>query len=437
MEWYAAAALLIGSIIGLMAFGIPVAFAFLLTNIMGVFVFSSGWSGLTQIVDNSTSLITTFTLAPIPMFILMGSLFFHTGLAIRVFDALDKLLGRIRGRLCYLTVIGGSLFSTLTGSTMANTAMLGSLLVPEMRRRGYSAHMSMGPILGTGGLAMIIPPSSLGVLLASIANIDVGRLLIAGLLPGVVLACLYGFIIFIQTRIFPDSTPNYDIPSSTLLEKLISVVVNILPMGLVVFMVVGFIILGLTTPTEAAAFGVLGVVILTIAFRCLTWSSIKTSMTGTIKTAGMVFFILMNSTVFSQLLALSGASSGMLEFATGLDLAPFTLLAMMFLILLALGMFMDQVSMMLITIPIFFPLAQTLGYDLIWFAIIVLIALEMSLTTPPFGLLLFIMIGVAPKGTTLPQVALAAAPFLFCDAILVGILVGFPVLALYLPGLMS
>lgn len=437
MEWYAAAALLIGSIIGLMAFGIPVAFAFLLTNIMGVFVFSSGWSGLTQIVDNSTSLITTFTLAPIPMFILMGSLFFHTGLAIRVFDALDKLLGRIRGRLCYLTVIGGSLFSTLTGSTMANTAMLGSLLVPEMRRRGYSAHMSMGPILGTGGLAMIIPPSSLGVLLASIANIDVGRLLIAGLLPGVVLACLYGFIIFIQTRIFPDSTPNYDIPSSTLADKLISVVVNILPMGIVVFMVVGFIILGLTTPTEAAAFGVLGVVILAIAFRCLTWSSIKTSMTGTIKTAGMVFFILMNSTVFSQLLALSGASSGMLEFATGLDLAPFTLLAMMFLILLALGMFMDQVSMMLITIPIFFPLAQTLGYDLIWFAIIVLIALEMSLTTPPFGLLLFIMIGVAPKGTTLPQVALAAAPFLFCDAILVGILVGFPVLALYLPGLMN
>ena len=437
MEWYAAAALLIGSIIGLMAFGVPVAFAFLLTNIMGVFVFSSGWSGLTQIVDNSTSLITTFTLAPIPMFILMGSLFFHTGLAIRVFDALDKLLGRIRGRLCYLTVIGGSLFSTLTGSTMANTAMLGSLLVPEMQRRGYSKHMSMGPILGTGGLAMIIPPSSLGVLLASIANIDVGRLLIAGLLPGVVLACLYGLIIFIQTRIFPDSTPNYDVPSSTLAEKAISVVINILPMGIVVFMVVGFIILGLTTPTEAAAFGVLGVLVLAIAFRRLTWSSIKTSMTGTIKTAGMVFFILMNSTVFSQLLALSGASSGMLEFATGLDLAPFTLLAMMFLILLALGMFMDQVSMMLITIPIFFPLAQTLGYDLIWFAIIVLIALEMSLTTPPFGLLLFIMIGVAPKGTTLPQVALAAAPFLFCDAILVGILVGFPVLALYLPGLMN
>ncbi len=144
MEWYSAGSLLIGSIVVLMALGFPVAFAFMITNILGIFVFSSGWSTLIQIVDSSTALLTTFTLSPIPMFILMGSLFFHTGLAIRVFDALDKLLGKIPGRLCFLTVIGGSLFSTLTGSTMANTAMLGSLLVPEMQRRGYSRRMSMG-----------------------------------------------------------------------------------------------------------------------------------------------------------------------------------------------------------------------------------------------------------------------------------------------------
>ena len=437
MEWYYAGGLLIGSIVALMALGVPVAFAFMFTNIMGMFVFSSGWSGLIQIVDNSTNLITTFRLAPIPMFILMGSLFFHTGLAIRVFDALDKLLGRIPGRLCYLTVLGGSLFSTLTGSTMANTAMLGSLLVPEMQRRGYSARMSMGPILGTGGLAMIIPPSSLGVLLASIANIDVGKLLIAGLLPGIVLAGLYGTLIYGQIKLDPESTPNYDIDPTTWMEKLISTCVNILPMGLVVFMVIGFIVLGISTPTEAASFGVLGVVILALAFRCFSFKAIKTSLTGTLRTAGMVFFILMNSTVFSQLLAFSGASRGMLQWAMGFDIAPLVILAMMFLILLALGMFMDQVSMMLITVPIFFPLAEALGYDLIWFALIVLVALEMSLTTPPFGLLLFIMMGVAPKGTTLPQVALAAAPFLVCDLILVFILVGFPTLALYLPGLMD
>ena len=437
MEWYSAGTLLIGVLVALMASGFPVAIAFMITNVLGIFVFSNGWSNLIQIVDNSTYLITTFTLAPIPMFILMGSLFFYTGLASRVFDALDKLLGKIPGRLCYLTVIGGSLFSTLTGSTMANTAMLGSLLVPEMRRRGYNGKMSMGPILGTGGLAMIIPPSSLGVLLASIANVDVGMLLVAGLLPGLVLASLYAGMITLQLKLDPEGAPTYDVDPISLKAKLYEVCINILPMGLVVFMVVGFIVLGWATPSESASFGVLGVVILAVLFRAFTWEAFKTSLMGTVRTAGMVFFILMNSTVFSQLLALSGASEGMLAFATSFSVGPYVILAIMFLVLLMLGMFMDPVSMMLITVPIFYPLAQTLGFDLIWFSLIVLIALEMSQTTPPFGLLLFIMLGMAPRGTTLIQVALAAAPFLLCDLILVLLMVMIPELPLYLPSLME
>ena len=437
MEWYHAGGLLIGSVVALMAIGVPVAITFMITNVIGIFVFSNGWNGLIQIVDNSTDLITSFTLAPIPMFILMGSLFFHTGLAIKVFDALDKLLGRIPGRLCYLTVIGGSLFSTLTGSTMANTAMLGSLLVPEMRRRGYNGRMSMGPILGTGGLAMIIPPSSLGVLLASIANVDVGMLLVAGLLPGLVLATLYAGMITLQLKMNPESAPSYDVEPTTFQEKIYQIVVNILPMGLVVFMVIGFIVFGWATPSESASFGVLGVVILAVAFGKFTWLSFRTSLMGTVRTAGMVFFILMNSTVFSKLLALSGASQGMLDFAIGFDVGPYVVLTIMFCVLLVLGMFMDPVSMMLITVPIFYPLAASLGFDLIWFSLIVLLALEMSQTTPPFGLLLFIMLGMAPRGTTLIEVASAAAPFLLCDLILVLILVAFPVVALYLPGFMG
>ena len=437
MEWYEAGSVLIGSIVVLMALGFPVAFSFMITNVMGIFVFSNGWMNLIQIVDNSTNLITTFTLVPIPMFILMGSLFFHTGLAVRVFDALDTLLGRLPGRLCYLTVLGGSLFSTLTGSTMANTAMLGSLLVPEMRRRGYNARMSMGPILGTGGLAMIIPPSSLGVLLASIANVDVGRLLVAGLIPGFVLAGLYAAMITLQLKLNPAGAPTYEVEPTTWGAKLFQVCVHILPMGLVVFMVVGFIVLGWATPSESASFGVLGVLFLAVLFRRLTWEAVRTSLMSTVRTAGMVFFILMNSTVFSQLLALSGASQGMLDWATGFDVGPYVILAIMFGVLLLLGMFMDPVSMMLITVPIFYPLAHTLGFDPVWFSLVVLIALEMSQTTPPFGLLLFIMLGMAPRGTTLIQVASAAAPFLLCDLILVLIMVAVPALALFLPGLMS
>lgn len=436
MEWYFAGTLLIGTVVGLMAIGVPVALAFMTANLIGSLVFVGSFGGLTQVVDNSTALIARFQFIPVPMFILMGSLFFYSGLAIRVFDALDTLFGRLPGRLCFLTVAGGATFSTLTGSSMANTAMLGSLMVPEMQRRGYSRSMSMGPILGTGGLAMIIPPSNLGVLLASIASIDVGKLLVAGLIPGIVLAVLYSGLIVLQVLLNPNAAPGYDIDPSNWRQKARAVCINILPMGIVVFMVIGFIILGIATPSEAASFGVLGALVLAAAFRLLSWQVIWRSLESTVKVGAMVFLIIMNSSVFSQLLAYSGASAGLLRWTTGFEMPVVALLVIIFLVLLLLGMFMDPVSMMLISIPIFFPLIATVGVNPIWFGIFMLLALEMSQTTPPFGLLLYIMLGVAPKGTTLFQVASAALPFLICDAILVGLLIAFPNLALYLPGMM-
>ncbi len=246
MEWYWALAILIGMVMFFMAMGVPVAMTFITANIIGALIFMGDWVAWTQIVDSSTSLLTHFTLGPVPMLIMMGSLFFHTGLAIRVFDGLDVLFGRLPSRLCYLTVADGSVFSTLTGSSMANTAMLGSLMVPEMQRRGYSRRMSMGPILGTGDLTMIILPSALGVLLASITNIDIGSLLIAGFLPGFMLAGLYAAMIYLQFRMKPDSAPAYAVEMPPVLERVKLVCTNILPMGLVVFMVIGFIILGWT-----------------------------------------------------------------------------------------------------------------------------------------------------------------------------------------------
>ena len=437
MEWYWAFALLLSMIVGFLALGFPVALAFIITNILGWLLFT-GWNleSISQVVSNSTILISRFTLGPVPMFIMMGSLFFYTGLAMRVFDGLDVLFGRLPGRLCYLTVAGGALFATLTGSSMANTAMLGSLMVPEMQRRGYNWRMSMGPVLGSGGLAMIIPPSALGVLLAAIAGIDVGQLLIAGFLPGFVLAGLYAAMIWLQLRINPSGAPPYDVEAAPWSERLRVVAINILPMGFVVFMVVGFIILGWATPTESAALGVLGVMVIAVAYRVLTLKSIMVSIDGTVRVAAMVFFILMNSTVFSQLLAYSGATAGLLGWVSGFEVHPLWILFAMFWVLILLGMFMDGVSMMLISVPIFFPLAQHLGFDLIWFGLFVLMTIEMSGTTPPFGLLLYVMLGIAPKGTTLFQVANAAFPFLICDAILVVILVIFPALALWLPSLM-
>lgn len=215
-EWYTVAGFLVGMVIVLMLLGIPVAFAFLTANFIGAMIFMGGLDEMPQIVVNAVESVTIFALIPVPLFIIMGELFFHTGLAVRVFDALDRCFGRLPGRLSYITVAGGTIFATLSGSTMANTAMMGALMVPEMTARGYKRHMSMGPILGTGGLAMIIPPSALGVLLASLAEIDIGKLLIAGVLPGLVLAILYSVLIYAQVKLDPEAAPSYEVEKSPL-----------------------------------------------------------------------------------------------------------------------------------------------------------------------------------------------------------------------------
>ena len=421
----------------LMAFGVPVAIGFLFSNIVGAFLLMGGWVGVVQLVDNSTNLITSFRLVAIPMFVLMGALLFHSGLANRVFDALDALFGRLPGRLSYVTVVGGTTFSTLTGSTMANTAMLGSLMVPEMEKRGYSKMLAIGPIIGTGGLAMIIPPSNLAVLLGSLARVDIAALLVAGLIPGLALAVLYCGAIAFQVWRDPNAAPAYDLDLPPFSRRLGQFAINVLPMGLVIFCVVGFIVLGITTPSEAAAFGVVAVLILAALFRCLTWRAIRQSLETAVSVSGMVFLLIFASAAFSQLLAFSGASAQIVGTVSSWEASPLAILMLMFVVLLVLGMFMDQLSILLITIPFFFPLASALGFNPVWFGIVVLLAMEMSLTTPPFGMLLFLMTGVAPKGTTLKDVIAAAIPFLTCDLILLILLILFPAIVLWLPALMG
>ena len=434
MEWYESLALLLGAILALMAIGMPVALAFLAANILGAWVFMGGERGVSALLNNGLGSLTSFALVPIPLFLLMGEIFFHTGLGGRMFNAIDKLLGKLPGRLSYVTVLGGTAFSTLSGSSMGSTALMGSLMVPEMNRRGYKKHMSIGPILGTGGLAIIIPPSALAVLLATLARIDVGKLLIAGIIPGLILAAFYLATIFIQTKIDPDAAPAYEVEPMTLGEKLTLFIRDVVPMVGVMVVIVAMMVGGIVTPSEAAAFGALGVLVLAVIFRCLTWEAVKKSIVGALRVTLMAYLIVFGSATFSQLLAFSGASSGLIKWATGFDLEPIAMLLVMFGVLLLLGMFMEQISMMLLTVPIFFPLALSLGFDPIWFGLIMLLALEISFTTPPFGLLLFVMKGVAPPDTTMRDIYMSAIPFILCSLCLVALLIMFPPLALWLPG---
>ncbi len=435
MAWYEAGGLMLGLLLAQMAIGMPVFLAFLTTNAIGVMLFMGGTGDFAQLISNATVTVTSFLLVPVPLFILMGEIFFHTGLALRVFEGVDKMVGRLPGRLSYLAVVSGTIFATLSGSSIASGAMMASMLVPEMTKRGYSISLSVGPILGSGGLAMIIPPSALAVLLGSLARIDIGALLIAGLFPGMILGGLYIINIFLQVKLDPAAAPEYDVASTSLLEKVWAFVANILPMVVIVFAVVGVIILGIATPSESGAFGVFSVLVLAAAYRRLSVEAVVRAVRGTLIVTAMTFIILVGSSTFSQIMAFAGASSGLVILAGELRLGPTEMLLVMFAVLIVLGMFVDQLSQMMLTLPIFMPLIVALGFDPIWFGVVMLLAMEISLITPPFGVLLFVMMGAGPPGATLPRVALAGLPYIVCGVVLLGLLIAFPGIALYLPSL--
>lgn len=433
MEWYTALAIMIALILFLMGIGMPVAFAFFATNIVAIFLFMGGAAGVKQMVANFGDAVSIYALTPLPLFLIMGSLFFRSGLGDNVFHAVDLCIGRVRARLSYIVVLAGAVFASLSGSSLANTGMMGTAMVPEMLKRGYKPHMTYGPILGAGGLAVIIPPSSLAVLLGSLAQIDVGALLIAGFIPGLILTALYVALITLQTYIDPSAGPIYDGPVATTREKLVAIARNVVPMGTIVFLVVGTIILGIASPTESAALGCVGVIGLVLAYGRFSWQLVWKSLDDAMKVTGMTLLIIAASTTFAQALAYSGASSGLINWFMSFDLTPLMVLLVMIGIILILGMFMDQLSMMLITLPVFVPIAKQLNFDMVWFGLLLLLSYEIGFTTPPFGLLLFIMLGIAPPGTTLKTVSLAALPYIICTLILVGLIIAIPQVALFLP----
>lgn len=436
MEWWLVLLLIFGSLIALMLIGMPVAFCFLFVNVILGFVLWGGIPGLRQLILNIFQSITVFILLPVPLFILMGEVMYRSGIAVNLLDTLDKWLGRLPGRLGLLAVSGGALLSTLTGASMGSTAMLGSVLVPEMEKRGYKKPMSLGPILGSGGLAIMIPPSSLAVLLGAIGQISIGRILIAIIIPGLVMAGLYAVYIIGRCWLDPSIAPQYEVRPSPLLEKLAATVKYVFPVGIIVFLVIGVIILGIATPTEAAATGTLGTFLLTAAYGRLRWDMVTTAVRSAFSSTVMIFMIIVGATGFSQTLAFTGASQGMVDFTLSLPLSPIMVVIAMQVVLLFLGMFMGQVPIMLLTLPIFMPVIQALGFDPVWFGTVYLINMEMGLSSPPFGLSLFVMKSVAPPDTRMADVYRAGLPFLYCDAVAIALIIAFPGLALWLPGVM-
>ena len=436
MEWWVFLLIIFSGFILLMLTGLPIAFCFLFINVICVYIFWGGLVGLEQLILSIFESVTFFAMLPVPLFLLMGEVLFHSGMGTRLIDALDTLLGRLTGRLGLVAVASGVLIAVLCGNTWASTAMLGSMLVPEMEKKGYKKPMAIGPVLGGGSLAIIIPPSGMAVVLATLGGISVGGLLISGILPGLVMAVMFSIYIIGRCKLQPDMAPSYAIRELSLSQRLKPVVKYVLPTGVIVFAVIGLMLLGLATPSEAAAFGTLATIGLAVVYRSFGWQVIKRAFSGTMSTTGMILMIFCGSTAFSQILAYSGATKGMVELAVKLPVPPIALLLCMMLVVMFLGCFKEQMSILMITLPIFMPVCNALGWNPLWFGLMLLINMSIANLTPPFGIELFVMKGVAPPGTSMGDIYRASVPFIIMDALVIVLVIIFPSLALWLPSIM-
>lgn len=437
MIWWQILVFILLGLLLLMFLRVPVAFSFLMVNIIAAFFIWGQERGLNLLINSIESSLTNFSLLPIPLFILMGEIMFQSKMAPKMIQTVDKWLGNIPGRLSILAVASGSLLSTLTASSMASTAMLGSTLVPEMKEKKYHNTMSMGPILGSGALAALIPPSAIGVLLASLGQISVGHFLVAIVVPGILVAVFYLIYIVVRGKLQPHLAPEYEGECVPLFIKIMDTLKYILPLGLILFFVIGLTFLGIATPTEAAAMGVIGSLILSIGYRTLTINVIVKSLAETMKVSVMILLIVSGSTAFSQILSFSGASRNLVTLVSSLDTSPLLIVIIMLLLVLILGTFLESLSIIMLVVPIFFPIIQILGYDMFWFAVLLLIAIEVGTISPPFGTGLFTLKGVVSEETTMVDIYKASLPFIF---LLIGVMVFvmiFPDTVTWLPGLME
>jgi tripartite ATP-independent transporter DctM subunit len=433
MSWQAAAWLMLGGSTLLLFLGLPVAFSFLVINLIGAVIFLGGEAGLTQLARNSVGSVASFSLTPIPLFILMGEVLFHTGLAVKVIDGVERLIRQVPGRLAVVAVVAGTVFSAISGSTIATTAMLGSLMLPVMLARGYHPTMASGPLMAIGAVDMLIPPSALTVLLGSLSGISISKLLIGGVIPGLLLSV--AFIVYIVTRVKlnPALAPASAFTEYRGWQKLRPFFQYVIPLVSIFVVVVASMSAGWATPTESAAIGAFFTMVLAALYRSLTVRNLVAALRGTAAISGMILFIILGATTFSQILSFSGASNGLVEMIAGTGLSPLQVIAAMMLLLIFLGLFVEQVSMMLITLPIYMPLVQKYGVDPVWFGVMFLICMQLGLLLPPHGLLLMTMRGVAPPEVRMGHIFQAVLPYIAMSLLLLALVFFVPPVAVWLP----
>lgn len=402
MEWYFTLALILGALlVCLIVLRLPVFVALLGIGCV-ILIGEYGWIGAArQVPLGFASALSAHSLAPVVMFFLMGEILFRTGIVERAINAITLSLDRVPGKLAASATTAGGVLSIVSGSSTATTGLLGKNLIPSMQKLDYKPGLALGSVMSAGSLAMIIPPSTTAVVLGATASIPVGPLLIAGLLPGILMAVGYLIVQFVYVMVFKGDGNEREITRGaerpSFWQRTKDLPGALLPLLLIFALVLGLIMFGIATPPESAAFGVLAALVVALVQRRLTLKVLWESAKSTMVISGAILLLIGAAGSFSQALAASGVLPGFLALFSNLEAATWVILVLLLLVVIFLGMFLETLSIIMITAPFFVPIITGLGVDPVWFGILWLIALGLSMVTPPFGLELFVMRRVAPQ----------------------------------------
>jgi tripartite ATP-independent transporter DctM subunit len=434
MEWWVALTAALVLLLGLFATGLPIFICFMVFNVVGLMVFF-GETGFGLFASSIVDTTTTSSMVTVPLFVLMGEFLFRSGSIDRLYKAIDKLVGRTRIRLYVLSILLSTVLGALSGSAMAVAAMLGRSILPGLKERGYDRKISIGTILAGASLAPIIPPSVLAIVVGTMANVSIAKLLIAGVLPGLFLAVLFCIYIFVRVLIDPSKAPPIAEGHKMSLRVRLSAISDLAPFGVIIFCVLGVIMLGIATPEEAAATGAIAALALGFFLSPSAYKIIAGSLAATARTTAMIMIIMASSMMFTQLLAYSGLTTDLVEAVTTLGVNKWVMLLVLMAVPFVMCMFIDQIAFMLIAIPIYLPLIDHLQFDPIWFWALFLINITVGGITPPFGYTLFALKS-ADQSLALNEIFAAAWPFvwIFCIGVLLMALV--PEIVLFLPSLL-
>ncbi len=414
----------------------PVAYVMALVGFIG-FSFMISWKGgLNLLSRNIYEAFSSYGLTTIPLFILMGQLAFNSGISRRLYDTAYKFFGSTRGGLAMATVSACTAFGAVCGSSPATAATMATVGLPEMKRYNYADELSCGSVASGGGLGMIMPPSVVLIVYGVLTEQSIGALFVAGVLPALLMTALFIIAIYCLCRIAPEQGPPGEKFSWKARFKSLSQTIDTLA---VFILVMGGLFVGLFTPTEAAAVGSFGVLAVSLLRRNLTWNSFVKALYETLRTSCMVMFLIAGAVVFGKFLAVTRIPFNIASWIGGLDLPPFLVLAAVVAIYFVGGCLMDALALVMLTIPIFYPVVLDLGYDPIWFGVIIVLITQIGVITPPVGINVYVVFGVAQNvigGVPLESVFKGIVPFLI--AIVVGIIIMtiFPQIILYLPDLM-